>query len=273
MSKDDWFAETVTPASKATGTVILDDVVAEGERLVRAARDRGMDIALLGGVAIRLACDSYALRTELRRSYQDIDIAIRPRATADVGRFLLAEGYDPNRRFNAINGESRLLFNDQQNDRHIDVFVGTFQMCHKLALEPRLALASYTLPASDLLLLKLQIVQLNHKDVLDALTLMLRFEPVGEGSPASLDLKYIARICATDWGWYRTLSDNLVHVRDLAPQILNDGNDVARVRERITSVLAAVEEAPKPLAWRLRNRIGRRVPWYDLPEEVTTQSG
>lgn len=250
--------------------VTRNDAVIEGERLVAAARAAGIDIYLMGGIAIRLACQPYTSVRELRRSYQDIDFAIRSRSTGEVTRFLIGEGYQPSRRFNAVNGESRLLFNDFENDRHIDVFVGSFQMCHKLALEPRLALAEITLPASDLLLLKLQIVQLNHKDVQDILAILLRFEPKDITSAAGLDLRYIAGVCASDWGWYRTLSDNLVRVRELAGRILSDDDQLAQVQRKVGQILAAVEEAPKSISWRMRNRIGRRVAWYDLPEEVPT---
>lgn len=255
-------------ASQGAIPVTGRDVVGEGQRLVLAARAAGVDIYLMGGIAIRLACTSYALRTELHRTYQDIDFAIRTRAADRVSRFLMGEGYEPDRRFNAINGESRLLFNDSVGDCHIDVFVGSFQMCHKLSLEPRLALADMTLPVSDLFLLKLQIVQLNHKDVQDVLAILLQFEPEYTTSPAGLELGYIAGICASDWGWYTTLSDNLVRVRELAGQILNDGAHVAHVHRKVGRILRAVEDAPKSLSWRMRNRIGRRLPWYDMPEEV-----
>lgn len=252
--------------------LMLDDVVAEGRRLVISARATGVDVYLLGGVGIRVMCDSASFRNELARSYHDIDLATRPRTSSALSRFLEAEGYEPNRRFNAVQGETRLLFSDPGHDRQIDVFVGRFQMCHSLALEPRFAISAGTLPAADLLLLKLQIVQLNHKDVVDALALLL--ESTDASNPRfSLDLIYISSICASDWGWYRTLTDNLMQVRELAPGVLIDQGDVVRAQQQIDRLLGVIESAPKSLSWRVRNRIGRRIPWYDLPEEVANQSG
>ena len=57
------------------------------------------------------------------------------KATRDL---LSAEGYEANSHFNAVNAMARLLFYDLDNERQVDVFVGTFEMCHKLPLEPRL---------------------------------------------------------------------------------------------------------------------------------------
>ena len=271
MSRDERVVLPVASLDRSIG-VTLEDPAAEGSRLVEAAGQVGLDLYLLGGVAIRVACASVAQRPKLRRNYQDIDVAIRARAATDVTRLLVGEGYEPNRRFNAINGESRLLFNDLATDRHIDVFMGTFHMCHKLALEPRLSLAEKTLSASDLLLLKLQIVQLNHKDVVDLVALLLTFEPTFGKAAGGFDVDYIATVCASDWGWYRTLTDNLAQVLERAEPLLADPTEVRVVRQRVDALLGAIEQAPKSMAWRMRNRVGRRLPWYDLPEEVITQT-
>lgn len=37
--------------------------------------------------------------------------------------------------------------------------------------------------------------------------------------------------------------------------------------DRIGRLLAEMEAAPKSRKWKLRNRVGDRVPWYVLPEE------
>jgi len=140
-------------------------------------------------------------------------------------------------------------------------------MCHKLDLEPRLSLPGPTLPASDLLLLKLQVVELNEKDVTDALALLLQFEPTLDDGPASLSARYIARLCGSHWGWYATLQDNLAAVRERAI-LLKSPSDAAVVRARVEGLLAAIESTPKSMSWRLRDKIGRRVVWYELPEAV-----
>jgi hypothetical protein len=38
--------------------------------------------------------------------------------------------------------------------------------------------------------------------------------------------------------------------------------------ELLLTKLHALENAPKTIAWRMRARVGRRVRWYEVPEEV-----
>ena len=246
----------------------VEDIVAEGTRVVALAEDQGVPLRLLGGVAVRLRCPEAAQRPELARTYKDIDVAAPRRTAKAVRELLTAQGYVPNSHFNALHGAARLLFYDEEHGRQVDVFLGTFEMCHKLDLEPRFSLPGPALPPADLLLLKLQIVQLNEKDVLDALTLLLQYEPVPEDGPATLSGAYIAHLCAGDWGWYTTLHDNLETVRARAPAIMGAPDDAACVQTRIDALLAAMEAAPKSVGWRLRDKIGRRKAWYELPEEV-----
>lgn len=246
----------------------MADIIAEGRRLVGLTAAQGVPLRLLGGVAVRLRCPDAAAWPELSRSYQDLDIVAPRRAARTLRELLLAQGYEPDDHFNALHGASRLLFFDQSHGRQVDVFLSVFAMCHKLDLEPRLALPGPALPAADLLLLKLQIVQLNYKDITDALTLLGQFEPMAEDDPAALSAGYIARLCANDWGWYTTLHDNLAAVRQQAGEILAAPERRERVQARIDALLAAMEQAPKSVGWRLRDKIGRRKVWYELPEEV-----
>lgn len=254
------------------GAMTIEDVVEEGKRLVTSARRAGLEVRLVGGVAVRLSSGPQSARRELERPYHDIDLVAPRRMGRQLAVFMAREGYEPNARFNAIHGETRLMFHDPQFDRPVDVFEGVIDMCHRLDLEARLGFLDDTLAGSDLLLSKLQIVQLNRKDVVDALTLLLQFAPGKDETPASLDCGYIAGLCGADWGWHTTLSDNLDHVGRLAHEILKDDNDIRCVQARIEALRSAIDEAPKSRRWRMRSRIGRRIPWYDLPEEVTTAS-
>lgn len=244
------------------------EIVAEATRLAHAAEAHGTALRLLGGVAVRLRCPDAASRPELARVYNDIDLAAPKRASRTIRDMLARDGYAPNSQFNALHGASRLLFYDQEYGRQVDVFLGSFAMCHKLDLEPRLAMAGPALPPSDLLLLKLQIVELNEKDVTDALALLLQYAPVAVDGSDTISTAYIARLCAGDWGWYTTLRDNVEAVRARAPAILKERDGVARVQAGADALLAAMETAPKSVGWRLRDKIGRRKVWYELPEEV-----
>jgi hypothetical protein len=44
--------------------------------------------------------------------------------------------------------------------------------------------------------------------------------------------------------------------------------DRQRIAGRIADITGAMNAAPKSSRWQLRARVGRRVRWYELPEEV-----
>src|SRR5918995_3754361 len=55
-------------------TAILEDIVAEGERVLGLASEAGVPLRLLGGVAVRLRARD--LPPALDRAYQDLDFAV-----------------------------------------------------------------------------------------------------------------------------------------------------------------------------------------------------
>jgi hypothetical protein len=137
----------------------------EGLRLVDAADAQGVVLRLVGGVAIWARCPS-ARRAPLARPYNDIDFVTRSGSTAAVTAFFAGQGYAPNRMFNALHGARRLMYADQARGPVVDVLVDRFAMCHQLDLRDRLPPGARTLPLADLLLTKLQVVELNEKDLL-----------------------------------------------------------------------------------------------------------
>jgi len=244
----------------------VQDVVAESERVLNAAKEANVPIRLTGGLAIRRRCPS-ASHPPLARPYADIDLAV----TRQTGRKVLTElmerlGYLPDQHFNALHGETRLYYHDEANGRHVDVFVDAVRMCHVITFAPRLALLDDTLTPTDLLLTKLQIVQLNPKDLVDILAL-LSDQPVRPGAADALDSDYLSTVWGGDWPLWRTSQLTLTSVRDRLNSILPEGQ-CGLVKERISVLEGILADAPKTLRWRLRARVGDRVRWYELPEEV-----
>jgi hypothetical protein len=172
-------------------------------------------------------------------------------------------GYEPHVGFNAMNGKERLLFYDNPNGRQVDVFVSSFRMCHEIPLEKRLPVDDDTVPLAELLLTKLQIIELNEKDVRDTVALLLEHEVTDDD--AGVNASHVAELCADDWGLWRTISHNLATLRDRL-----DAYDVDReaVSSRVSAILDRIEAAPKSRSWRMRAKIGERKRWYELPEEV-----
>jgi hypothetical protein len=245
----------------------LEDPVAEARRLVGAAVEAGLAIRAIGGVAVAIRAPSIGLLRPLR-TYHDIDVAAPAGAPAII-RLLIANGYDPAVRFNTLNGSERLLFHDA-GGRRLDVFIDTIRMCHRLRFADRLTIDRLTLPAADLLLSKLQIVEITERDLQD-LTALLADVSLAEHDADGISLPRIRAVCGDDWGWWRTVTDNLTRLAaHLGRGTASD--DEAPLRAvalaRANALTTALETAPRSLRWRARSLVGPRLRWYELPEEI-----
>lgn len=234
--------------------------------MAEAAEREGLDLRLLGGVAIKVRAKD-GLHPTFEREYADLDW-ITSRASSNGVQKLLADlGYSPQTRFNAINGRERLLFMDEENDRQVDVFVGAFRMSHEIPFGERLAIEPVTIPLAELLLTKLQIIELNEKDVRDSLAI-LNNHPVAEEDGDSINAGRVAKLCASDWGLWRTITANLESTAERSGNFdLPEGGE-ARITDRVRALLERIDEEPKTFGWKVRSKIGERKRWYELPEEV-----
>jgi hypothetical protein len=243
----------------------LADIVAEAERLLAAARASDVPIRLIGGLAVYFHTE--AIPAPLSRSYGDIDVATTKAAGRGASELLSALGYEASREFNALHGSRRLLFYDIQNERKLDVFVDTFELCHTIPITGRLALDQHTIPLAELLLTKLQVVELTDKDLLDIVTLLSQHE-VGPRDDDVINSDFIAGLTADDWGLWRTLNLNLERINAKVPSMPLDADVRDRVSARANTLWERIEHEPKSRKWRLRDRVGDRKRWYELPDEV-----
>lgn len=242
------------------------DVIAYTHDLIERLNAQGALARAFGGVGIGLRCAS-ALRPPLARDYHDIDLATDRRHAHHLTAALLEEGFQPAERFNAMHGHSRMMFS--LSDRaHMDVIVDDFVMCHKLPLRDRLHLHTETVSLADLLLTKLQIAQINHKDVLDIAALLID-HPLSVDE-SGINITYIADLLSNDWGWWRTVTANLdLLMRQVAS--LGLGVDEAETtRQRLRELTAGIGSGKRSLRWKARARLGDRVAWHFEPEEVAT---
>lgn len=246
-------------------TPILEDIVAEGERLLGLAAEDGVQTRLLGGVAVRLQAPT--LPQVFDRQYKDLDFAAPKGGANAADRLLRGAGYEPHTAFNALNQKERMLFFDTEHDRQVDVFVGAFRMCHEIPFGDRLALQDRTVPLAELLLTKLQIIELNEKDVRDTLLLVHGHE-VADRDGDAINGGRIAELCAADWGLWRTITANVAKVLEHAPDYDLPDGDRERMAGRLQEVLDRIEAQPKTRGWKLRAKVGERKRWYELPEEV-----
>jgi hypothetical protein len=243
-------------------------LLAEGRRLVQEAAARGLDVRLLGGIAI-WARSSNGARAALGREYPDIDLVARKNQSRPLRGLLEELGYEPERTFNATHGARRLLYHAPNRSYHVDVFLDELGMSHNLDLGERLDAEELTLPAAELLLTKLQVAELNKKDAADVAMLLLEHELADEDGPRKVNAARTAELSSADWGLYTTATDNLAKVRELIPELLPDEEARQTLTSRIDDLIRRLEEAPKTRGWKLRAKVGRRKRWYEVPEEVT----
>ena len=239
----------------------------EARRLIDGATQHGIVLRLLGGLAIGFLTPELPPRT---RAGQDLDfgsVVSNRRALSD----LLAErGYEPDRNFNALYGNKQLYFAHPGTGLAVDVLLDKLHMCHTLEFADRLERLPYTLDPMDLLLSKLQIVELNEKDADDCLRLLVSFPLKESEDPNAMDIRVFRSILSDDWGWWKTITLNLDRIRN----VLADGARPALAGGRLDpgvqldALAAAAEQVPKTRRWKLRSRIGERKRWYELPEET-----
>jgi Uncharacterised nucleotidyltransferase len=240
-----------------------EDPIEESERIAEAARKKKIGLKLLGGAGVHAHSPS-ARKAPLKRKYGDLDYAISRKDRKAVIGLFRELGYDANDRFNLMQGDRRLYFYDTHNGRQVDVFVDVFQMSHAIDLRNRLGHEHPAVSPSDLLLSKLQIYEVNRKDLVDVIALLLD-HPIAANDEDAIDPQYVARLACADWGLCRTVEINIGKLRDTVDELDVD-HDL--VRARIDELWTAIEGGPKPLKWRVRAQVGDRVRWYELPEET-----
>jgi len=218
---------------------------------VDAAGARGAVVRVLGGIGVVIHCGS------AHREPEDIDLAVGRGDLRALDAVLAERGYEPNARFNAMHGDTRNVFHGPAGK--LDVFVGAFTMCHRLDLEPRLEIDSPTLSVADLILTKLQVVELTEKDAAD-LRVLLDEHELGSGPGDLIDATRIASVLADDWGYWRTATETLERVASDAPGVRDKADELRR----------RVDSEPKSRRYKLRARIGERRRWYELPEIAET---
>jgi hypothetical protein len=164
--------------------------------------------------------------------------------------------------------DTRLLFHDDVYGRHIDVFFNALDFCHKVSFVGRLEVEDLTLPLAELVLEKMQIVQINEKDLIDTI-MLIREHPMGETDKEMINTAVISKILANDWGYWRTVTANLRLVDQKLSGYANlSDEDRKVVHTRLDELQQTIEARPKTLIWKARAAIGERIKWYKDVEEL-----
>lgn len=241
-----------------------ENMAEEAVRIVDAAANYNVTLRLLGGLATRLHCEVIDF---CERDYSDIDLVGLSKEKKRITAVFENLGYVPDERFNALHGHKRLKFEENVHNRHVDVFLDYFDMDHDWDLSNRLHFETYTLPLSDLLLMKLQICKINQKDVKDIIT-MLKDADIGEEDlPHTINTEYIAQKCSQDWGLYESVLGNLETVLTFLSEYDLTDKERTLVKERLKELTRRLITHEKTAKWKLRSAVGKHAAWCETVEE------
>jgi Fic family protein len=258
-----------------------DRLMAEAMDIIDAARAAGAQLRLSGGLAVRRYCTDLDF---MDREYSDIDFVGSSEQRKEIHTVFESLGYTENRyvaqatdssqlqyiKNEALEGmkaEARAAADGARSTYepplvdHIDIFLDVMRMDHDIDVSERLEIDDYAISPADAFIAKMQIGRINQKDVHDVIALVKDVPLRDVDDDTSIDLLYIAQVCARDWGLYRDITANL----DIALAMVDDygltEGQQDRVYARLAAIKESVESAGKSLRWRLRATVGERVAW------------
>jgi len=237
----------------------------EAKRIVDYSTQRGVQLRLMGGLAVRMHCTSLSF---CERPYSDIDLIGLGSQAAGIEEMFNDLGYTPDREFNALHGGQRLKFEDHVNNRHVEVFLDKFRMDQTLDFRGRLEIHPYTISLSDLFITKAQVVKMNEKDFHDLFSLF-RDHKIGiDDREGVINARYVAQLCAHDWGLYHTVLRNLERIPEFYDHFKLDAAERESMNRRLWILKLMIIEEPKGPIWKARDRLGERLPYYEEVEQV-----
>jgi hypothetical protein len=239
--------------------------VAEALRIVDEAEAEGIRLRILGSLAYRIHCEANLdLFAKMERALTDIDFAAEKRQSRQIKQFLTASGYVEDERMTVSTEGNRYYFEHPETQLGVDVFMNELFFCHRIPFEGRLDLDRPTITTTDLLLEKMQIVELNLKDITDTMVLVLEHPIASSGEDREqIDGGYIADLLHDDWGFYYTVTTNLDKVGRFVPDnAALDAEQAGVIRSRLQEISRMIEDAPKSRKWRIRAKVGPKRQWY-----------
>jgi hypothetical protein len=243
--------------------------VEEATKIVDAAKEKGIVLRIMGATAVRIHCPKFSyLHDTLQREITDIDFMGYGKQNGNVLKLLDALGYISDKRMRMFQFMGRYLFENPTNKRHIDIFFDKLEFCHTIDFKGRLEIDYPTISLSDILLQKMQIVQINEKDIKDAIVIFREHE-VGTEGKETINSDHISDLLSKDWGFWYTVTTNLGKVRAFLPEYQGlspeDRSDISSKMDRLLEVM---DKREKSFGWKMRAKTGARQRWYREVDET-----
>lgn len=262
----------IAPDSELTEQVLIDQEHKFLEILntiLEKAKKYNVIMRVIGSIAFRIKCPDYKyMEYENKRYLTDIDFIVYNRDIINVQDLFFELGWSENQTVLRLFGDKRRIFYHPKADIHSDIFIDKLRFCHEIDFKNRLEIDYPTISLVDLLLEKLQIVEINKKDLVDTMILLSQYDISIDGTEKDfIDGQYLAQLTSGNWGWWRTVTMNLKKTCSFASEYLNK-NDSDLVRARIDKLLKLINEKGKSLSWKIRSIFGERFKWYREVEEL-----
>ena len=254
-----------------------EEFIKSATTLVQHATQHGLILRIMGAVAFRIHTPTLAdLHKRLNRlntsgaEFTDLDLVTYSKFNSkQLEPFFADMGYVPDEgaKHQVHVWAQRQIYHDKSGRLNIDVFFDRLEMSHTIDFKNRLEVDSPTIPLAELLLEKTQIVQINEKDVKDAIILLLGHE-IADDDHDHINVKYIASLLSSDWGLYYTTVTNLDKVKLFASKYeqLSDVEKSA-IASKVEYLAKRIDEQPKDLKWKMRAKVGTKRKWYNDVEE------
>ena len=251
-----------------TGTN-AQEFIDEAKKIIENAKKHGVSLRLIGALAFHLRCPEFNfIHDRWGRVFTDTDCVARSEDGPVIIEVYRELGYQDDEMITTLYGEKRLVFDHPETGFHSDIFFDCLDFCHVLPLRERLDIDELTIPLADLFLEKMQIVEINAKDIVDTI-MLVREHPVGEADEGLINAPLIGDVLASEWGFWRTVTGNVEKVKVTLEEadFLEEG-DKEIVRKRLKQIEEYVDNTPKPMAWKLRSKIGDKMKWYKDVDEL-----
>jgi len=238
----------------------------EARNLTEGAQKQGIILRVMGPIALHYYfpdyVDLYRRMERLgERVFTDIDFAAYGKHRGKLVPFFESHGYELEKRAAMVSGGTRMIFFAGRIPM-IDVFFDKLDYNHPIDYRGRLDLHPYCVSLADLMLQKLQIVQINDKDLKDAMLLLLA-APLGDMDKDCINTRYIAKLFSDDWGFYHTGTTNLARIKEAMSGVKALTDDQrGMIAAKTDALLDIIEKTPKSGKWRGRAKTGTSKPWY-----------
>jgi hypothetical protein len=264
------------------GRIPTQVFIGEAMRILRAASEAKVALKMLGGLAIKIHSlneEEFARRlgrsAEPGQEYSDIDFATYYKSRERVRRVMESLGYSKRPSTMSTSASQRQIYFHPKGWFYIDVFWDMLKAAnHPISFRNRLAIDPLSIPLSDLLLEKLQIVSFSKKDMLDTLLLLKAHIVSIDEELETISTGRIAHVLSRDWGFWYTVTTNLQGVKEYVKEMsVLTSQEASDLSSKVDALLHAANSAPKSLRWKLRAIIGSRRRWYNPVETEETVGG